>query len=112
VANTNLTVIGYRAGDAECLQAFADVFGSFNSVFCLFLQCDGCAYNVSPFCVFEANHLGAFAFHVWIDAVRFANLVSLFDIFDAVFVESSENLLHATVLAFKLYFSNHFRVPP
>ena len=112
VTDTNLTIVSYRTRDAECLKTFANVLSSFNSVLSLFLQCDSSTYNVSPLSVLKADHLCAFALHVRINAVRFANLVSLFNIFDAVLIKSSENLLHATVLAFKLYFSNHFCVPP
>ena len=51
-----------------------------------------------------------FAFLIGVEAVFFANLVSFFNVFDAVFVERSEDLLDAAVLAFEFYVSNHFVV--
>ena len=62
VAKANLAVVGYRAGQAESLQAFSDVGGGCGTslVACLFgfLDRDGASQNVSPFGVFKTNLLG------------------------------------------------------
>ena len=107
VADTYLTVVSYGAGDAESLQAFADVLGSFHCVLSLFLECDGSTHDVGPLCVFEANHLRALAFLIGVETVLFANLVSFFDILDTMLVECGENLLDSAVLALEFYFSDH-----
>ncbi|EJW94940.1 membrane protein [gut metagenome] len=110
MTDTYLTIVSYRTGDAECLKTFTDVLSSLYSVLSLLLERNSRTYNVSPLCVLEADHLGAFALLIRIKTILFANLVSLFNIFDTVLVKSSKNLLNATVLAFKLYFSNHVMV--
>ena len=107
MAESDLTVIGDRTGDAEALQAFANIFCSLDCIFCLFLQRDGGAYDIGPLRVFEAYHLGLLTSLVRIETCCVTDLVGFFDILDAVFVERSENLLDTAVLTFKFYFSNH-----
>ncbi len=48
VAQTYLTLLGNGAGDAECLQAFADGCGSLGSGLQATLYSDGRAQGVSP----------------------------------------------------------------
>ena len=98
VADTYLTVVGYGTGDAESLQALADVFGSLNSVFCLLFKRNGSTNNVCPFSIFKANHLRFFTGLIRIEASGFTDLVGFFDRSDAVCVKTSENLLDTTVL--------------
>ena len=112
MADAHLAVVGYGAGDAECLQADADGLGSVGSILAALLDGDGRTYHVSPLGVLEANHLRVFASLIRIQTGLFANSVRLFDIFDAVLVQSSQNLLHTTVLTLKLHFSYHSLVPP
>ena len=98
VADTYLTVVGYRTGDTEALQTLTNIVGSLNSVLCLFLQSDSSTYNVSPLGVLKANHLCLLTSLVRIDAGCITNLVSLFDGGDTVAVQTSKNLLDTTVL--------------
>ena len=112
VSDTYFTVIGHRTRNTESLQTDTDSFGSVGCILASLLQCDGRTYHVSPLCIFEANHLGFFASLVRIQTSFFTDFVSLFNIFDTVFVQCSQNLLDTTVLTFKFHFSNHNLVPP
>mgnify|MGYP000606311573 CR=1 FL=1 len=107
MADTNFTIVGNRTGDTECLQTDTDSFGSFSSVFATFLQCNGRTYYVSPLGIFETDRLSFFTSFIRIKSGSFADCVSFFDVFDAVFVQSSNDLFDTTVLAFEFYFSNH-----
>ena len=98
VADTYLTVVGNGTGDAESLQALADVFGSLNSVFCLLFECNGSTDDVCLFSIFKANHLCFFTGLIRIEASGFTDFVGFFDRSDAVCVKTSENLLDTTVL--------------
>ena len=99
VAETYFAVVGYRAGNAEGLQADTDGFGSFGGVFAAFFQGDGATYDVGPLGVFEADGLGLFAGFVGVKTILVADGVCLFDVFDAVFVESSDDLFDTAFLA-------------
>src|SRR5574344_313730 len=95
---TYITVISHRAWDAECLKTNTDSLSCVCSVLAALLDSDGCAYHVSPLCIFKADTLSLFASHVWIETCLFADFVSLFDRGNAVLLESSKYLLHAAVL--------------
>ena len=83
MAKTNLTVIGYRTGNAETLKADTDVLGSLDSALVTglltLLESDGATYNVSPLGVLKADRLSLLTSLVRIDAVAVTNLVSLFN---------------------------------
>ena len=112
MADTNLTVVSYRTRDAECLQTDTDSFSSFSSVCATFFNSNGSTYNISPFCIFKTDRLSFFTRFIRIKSMSFTDSVSFFDIFDAVSVQSSDNLFDTTVLAFEFYFSNHCFFPP
>ena len=112
MAQTYLAVVGHRAGDAERLQADTDGLGSLRCVLAAFLQRNGATYHVGPLCILEADGLRLFTRLVRIQTIFVANLVGLFDVLDAIFVQRGKNLLDAAVLAFEFHFSNHDVLPP
>ena len=83
MTQANLTVIGYRTGNAEALQTDTDVLGSLDSALVTglltLLESDGATYNVSPLGVLKADRLSLLTSLVRIDAVTVTNLVSLFN---------------------------------
>ena len=105
MTDTNLTVVGNRTGDAEALQTDTDSLGSLGSALHTLLDGDGGTTNVCPLGVLKADTLSVLANLVRINADALANLISLFDILDTVFVQSGNNLLDSALLAFELYFS-------
>ena len=107
MADTYLAVVGYGTGDAEALQAFADIISGLNSILCAFLECNGSTYNVGPLGILEADHLRFLTSLVGVETSLFTNFVCLFDRSDTVCVQTSKNLLDATVLRFELNFSKH-----
>ena len=107
MSDADFAVVSDGAGDAEALETFANVVGSLDSVFCSFFEGDGSTYNVCPFSVFEANHLSLLTGFVRVETCFFTNFVGFFDGSDTVCVQTSKNLLDATVLRFELNFSKH-----
>ena len=112
VAKTNLTVVGNRTRDAECLQTHADSLCTISSSLAAALDGDGSTANVCPLCILEADTLSVLTHLIRINTCSLANLVSLFYALDTLSVEGSENLRLATLLTFVTYFSNHVFVSP
>ena len=72
VTDAHLTVVGHRAGDAKCLQPFADGLGSFGSRLAALFDGDGRTYDISPFRILETDGLGLLAHLIGVDAYGFA----------------------------------------
>ena len=98
VAETNLTLIGNRAGDAESLKAFTDSSSSVSSSCAALLYSDSAAYSVSPLSVFKTDRLDALYKLVDVKSLSLANISTLFDRADAVFLKNSEDLLLASLI--------------
>ena len=107
MTDTNLTVVGYRTRDTECLQTDADSFGSVSCIFATFLDSDSSTYYVSPLSIFKTDRLSFFTRFIRINSSSFADSVSFFDVFDTVSVQGFDDTFDTAVLTFKFYFSNH-----
>ena len=105
VTKTNLTVVGNRTWDTERLETDTDGLGSVGSILAALLDGDGSTYHVSPLSVLEADGLSFLASEIRIDAGFLANFVSFLNVFDSVLIQSSDNLLDATILRLKFNFS-------
>ena len=105
VTKTNLTVVGNRARDTERLETDTDSLGSVGSILAALLDSDGSTYHVSPLSVLEADGLSFLASEIRIDTGFLANFVSFLNVFDSVLIQSSDNLLDATILRLKFNFS-------
>ena len=105
MAQTYFAVVGYRSGDTESLQAFADSFGSIGRMGTIFLDCNRSPDYVGPFCIFETDGLSFFTSLIRIETMSFSDSIGFFDVFDTGCVQCSKDLLDTTVLAFKFYFS-------
>ena len=101
VADTHFAVVGYRAGDAEGLQAFTDGLGSVGCVFTAFFDGDRGTGHIGPFGVFKADRLCLFAHFVRVDPLGLADGFSLFEVFDAVFGKRGVVLVDAALVTFK-----------
>ena len=101
MADTNLTLVSYGAGDAERLQAFADALGSFGSSLYVLLKRDGGAQFIGPLCVFKADGLGAFYDLLSVYALGVGVGFYFFKILEAVLIEHGLELGHAAFIVFK-----------
>ena len=101
VAEADLAVVSDGAGDAEGLQADADIAGSFSGGSGVLLDRDRAADGVSPAGVLEGNRLSFFDDGIGIEALRFADVGAFFDAVDAVFLQHSVDLIDAAFITFK-----------
>ena len=102
VTETDLAVLGNRAGNAEGLESLAD---SGCSVCCLgaaLLDSDSCAYGVCPYCVLEADRLCRANDIIAVDTLVEGDLLALVDRGDTVFFQCVEDLSLASFITFKL----------
>lgn len=93
MAKTNLSLVSYRAGDAECLKAFTDSGGSVGSLYAALLDSDSAAYGVSPLSVLKADRLNALYKLVDVKTFFLADVGAFFDRLDTVLFENCEDLL-------------------
>ena len=105
MAQAYFAVVGYRSGNTESLQAFADSFGSIGRMDTIFLDCNSSPDYVGPFCIFETDILSLFTFQIRIDSFCVANCFGFFDRSDAIGVQYFVDLSDPTILTFKFYFS-------
>ena len=101
VAETDLALIGNRAGDAERLQAFADALGGFGSGLDAFLHRDRRAQLVSPLHVLEADRLGALHDGIRIHALGVGVGLHFVKVLEAILVKHRLELRHTTFIVFK-----------
>ena len=109
MTETDLTVLGNRAGDAERLKTDTDCGSGVSGLCAALLDCDSGAYRVSPLCVFKADRLCFFNNLIGVDALGVANFLALVDRVDTVFLESGENLRFSSFVTFKL---SYYTLPP
>ena len=101
VAETDFSVVGDGAGDAEGLKAFADGGSSVRSFSAALLDGDGGADGVSPCGVFEADRLDALDHVVDLEACVFGDLLCFFDVLDTILVQDSGDLIDSSLVVFK-----------
>ena len=101
MTQTNLTLVSYGAGDAECLQTFTDCSSSVSGSGAALLDCDCAAYSVSPLCILEADGLNALNQLVNVKALSLGDFSSLFDGVNVILCENSKNLLFSSLIRFK-----------
>ena len=92
MAETNLTSVSNRTGDAESLEAFTDCSSSVSSSSAVLLDCDSSTYCVSPLSVLEADRLNAFDEVINIKTCVLCDLLSFFDGSNTIFSELSVDL--------------------
>ena len=92
MAQTYLTAVSNGTRDAECLKADTDGSCCVGCSAAVFLDGDGCAYGVSPFCVLKADRLNAFDQLVNVNAGSLGDFLALFDGRDTLLLEASKNL--------------------
>ena len=107
MADTDLTVVGNRTGDAEALQTNTDSLSSVSSILHALLNGDGGTADVCPLSVLEADALRVLTHLVRIYTCLVTNLVGFFNAVDAILLQSSKNLVNTALLTLKLYFSYH-----
>ena len=96
MTDTNLSVVGNRAGDTEGLKTKTDFFSSLSSVLNLFLNSDCAAYNVSPASIFKADRLNALNDVISINACLITDFLSFLNGGDAVLFKLSINLVNSS----------------
>ena len=101
VAQTDLTLIGYRTGDTEGLKSLANSFGGLCGRLDALLDGDGGAHGVSPGGVFKADGLNALYDTVCIHTCGVADGFGILHILDAVLVEHGEDLIDSSFVSFK-----------
>ncbi len=109
VALADLAVFRDRAGDAEGLEADADVVGSVRSLHAVFLEGDADAEGVRPGSVLKRDGLDAFDDLVDVDALFEAVIPDSVEGFKAIFLKTCLNFRHSSFLSFK---NSHLRKPP
>ena len=101
VAQTNLTILGHRAVDAEGLEAHADHLGSLGGSLDAGLDGDGRAHGVRPAGVLKADGLDALHDLIGIKALGLADLAALLHGADAVLGEDAVDLVDSSLVTFK-----------
>ena len=101
MADTNLTVISNRTGDAEGLKAKTDFLSSLSSTCYLILNSNSAAYNISPSSIFKADRLNALNDIVSINACFIADFLCLFNGGNAVLIKLCIYLIYSSFIAFK-----------
>ena len=107
VAETDLSVLGDRAGDAERLQADADGSSRIRRVGAARLDSDRRADGVCPDRVLKADGLGAAHDLVAVYALCKADVPALFDRGDAVLFEDAVDLIDSSLISFKQSHTAH-----
>ena len=110
MADTNLTVVSYRTLDTECLKTLTNSLCTLSSALAALLDSNSSTSYICPLCILKTNILCLSANLIRINTEIFTNLVSLFEVLDAILLENSVYLCLTTVLALITYFSNHVSV--
>ena len=101
MAQTNLTVFGNGAGNAECLQTDTDSGSGISSLLAALLHGDRSADGVRPNGVFEADGLGFANDLVAVDAHVHGDLFAFLNGGDAVFFQNLVDFVNASFVTFK-----------
>ena len=109
MAKTNLSVLSNRAGDTESLKTDTDSSSSVSCLGAARLDCDSCAYNICPLSVFEADGLCFFNDLIRVDTVSIADILTLVDRLNTIFVKSREGFRLTSLVTFKF---SHYTLPP
>ena len=101
VAQTHLTVVSHRAGNAESLQTFTDSLSGISGLGAALLNSDSSAYGVGPTGVLESDVLDAAHDLTHVDTLLKANLLGVLAGGDTVLSKDRENLVDAAGVGFK-----------
>ena len=85
MSKTNLTLIGNRTWNTECLQTFANCSSSVSCPLTSLFNCNCSAYCIGPFCIFKANRLNAFYHFIYIQTSSLCYFSGFFNRIDAIF---------------------------
>ena len=101
VSETDLAVLGNRAGNAECLKSDTDSGSSVGSLGAALLDSDSAAYGVSPYSVLKADRLGLSYDLVAVDSLSKGYIPALFNRGNAVFGENGIDFVNSSFIIFK-----------
>ena len=101
VAQTDVSLLGYGAGDAERFQTDTDGLGGVGSCFGAFLDRDSAAQSVGPAGVFKSDGLYALDDFIGIKALALAELSCFLEAAQAILGEALLDFGHSSFLAFK-----------
>ena len=98
MSETNLAAVSYGSRDTEGLKSLTDSGSSLSGRAAVLLDCDCCAYGVSPFCVLKADRLNALDLMVYIKTCGLCYLCSFFNRVDPVLSKLCENLFFSSFI--------------
>ena len=101
MSQTNLTLIGNRSGNTECLQALTDSCCSICRSLAALLDRDSRAYGVCPLCILKTDGLNALDHLINIKACILGDLFRLFDGSNSIAVQCCINLFDTSLIGFK-----------
>jgi len=101
VPEPDFAVVGYRTGDAEGLQAFANRLRGGSSFAAALLHGNGRTQDISPFGVLKADGLDVGANLVGIKTLRLAELLGFFQVLETILLTDGRDLRQAPGVTFK-----------
>jgi hypothetical protein len=101
VADTDFSLVGDRAGDAEALEAFAERSGDFRRFSLAFFYRDGRADGICPTGVFKRDRLNFFGNGIGIYAFFFTDFPGVFRSLHVVLLQQFGDLRDTTFVSFK-----------
>ena len=107
MAKANIALLCNRAGDAECLQAFADGGGGLACRLHAGFQRNGNAKRISPNGVFKSNGLNALYDFFHIDALGKAEIAGFLKACKTILCKTLLDFGHSSLFAFEFYIVSH-----
>ena len=101
MAETDLSVICNRAGNAEGLKSDADCGSGGSGFGATLLQSDCGADGIRPDCVFKADRLGRADDAVHVDSLSERDFLAFINRGDAVFFQNAVDFINSSLISFK-----------
>ena len=101
MTETDLSVVGNRAGNAERLKSETDFLSSFRGALDAVLKSYCAADDISPSGVLKADGLNALNYAVSVNSGLVADFLCLFDRGDTVLLKLGVDLIYSSFVTFK-----------
>ena len=101
VTETDLSVVGNRAGNAEGLKSETDFLCSLGGALYAVLKSDGASDNISPCGILKADRLNALYYAVSVNSGLVADFLRLFDRGNTVLLKLGVDLIYSSFITFK-----------
>ena len=103
VAKANFSLVSYRTGNAECLQADADSFGCISCFFAALFEGNCSTQCIGPNGIFKCDRLNGADDAVYIQAFFYSKSLHLFQRGEAIFCKALFDFRNSSFVTFKLY---------